>query len=71
MSVLALLSALDAPGGWLVNDHHVLIRLLHQQRGDRVMIWAGIMGRHLDASFRVPKCVKMMFGKYVEFKTDY
>ncbi len=35
------------------------------------MFWAGIIGRELVGSFRVPEGVKMTSAKYIEFLTDH
>lgn len=68
-------ATLDGPdgwsSGWLVDGHHVPIRLRRQQGGGGVMFWAGIMGRELVGPFRVPKGVKMTSANYIEFLTDH
>uniref|UniRef100_A0A087YR09 Tc1-like transposase DDE domain-containing protein n=1 Tax=Poecilia formosa TaxID=48698 RepID=A0A087YR09_POEFO len=68
-------ATLDCPdgwsSGWVVDGHHVPTRLRRQQRGDRVMFWAGIMGRELVGPFRVPEGGKMTSTKYIDFLTHH
>ncbi|CAJ0927840.1 unnamed protein product [Ranitomeya imitator] len=57
--------------GWLVDCHHVPIRLRHQQGGGGVTFWARIMRKQLVGRFNVPEGIPLVIdGDEIRLKSQ-